>query len=96
MHTYRTGEFKEDFKEIEESDQKDQLEEKDSDDEGIIKDQGSDSEDRKNDNPIQEFPTRESEIEGTEESEPYKTEHKVIKKTTMVIKTSSGMLERPK
>jgi len=50
--------------------------EENSNDEGIIEDSRSNSEDREDDNPIQEFPTEESEIEGTKESEPYKTEDK--------------------
>jgi len=55
--------------------------EENSDDEGIIEDSGSDSEDHEDDNPIQEFPTGESEIEGTEELEPYKNEDEIIYKS---------------
>jgi len=73
MHTYRTEEFEEDFEEIEELDEEDRLTEENSDNEGIIEDSRSDSEDREDDDPIQEFPTEESEIEGTKELEPYKT-----------------------
>jgi len=67
MHMYRTEEFKEDFKEIEELDKEDRLMEENSDDEGIVEDSRGDSEDREDDDPIQEFPTEESEMEGTEE-----------------------------
>jgi len=45
-------------------DEEDQLTEENSDNEGIIEDSRSDSEDCEHDNPIQEFPTEESEIEG--------------------------------
>jgi len=72
MHMYRTEEFEEDFEDIEESDKEDQPMEENSNDEGIVEDSGSDSEDCEDDDPIQEFPTGESEIEGTKESEPYK------------------------
>jgi len=58
MHTYRTKEFEEDFKEIEESDKNDQPIEDSSDDEDIVKDSGSDSEDCESNDPIHEFPTR--------------------------------------
>ena len=78
MHTYRTKEFKEDFKEIEESDEDNQPIEESSDDEDIIEDSRSDSEDRESDDPIQEFPTRESEIEESKESGPYKTEDEIV------------------
>jgi len=74
MHMYRT----EEFEEIEESDEEDQPMEENCDDEGIIEDSGSDSEDCEDNNPIQEFPTGELEIERTEESEPYKTEDEII------------------
>jgi len=95
--------------------------EENSNNEGIVENSGSDSEDCEDDDLIQEFPTGESEMKGTEESEPYKTEDKIvyesqvlfsalkegrelppqkekdrtIKKTMMVIKKSSRMLERP-
>jgi len=65
MYTYRTEEFEEDFKEMEELDEEDQPMEENSDDEHIIKDSRSDSEDHEDNDPIQEFPTGESEIEGT-------------------------------
>ena len=53
MHMYRTKEFKEDFKEIEELDKDNQPTEESSDDEDIIENSESDSEDCENDNPIQ-------------------------------------------
>jgi len=81
MHMYRTKEFKEDFKEIDESDKDNQPTEKSSDDEDIVVNSESDSEDHEDNDPIQEFPTRESEIEETEESESYKTEDKIIYKS---------------
>ena len=71
MHMYRTEEVKEDFEEIEQLDEEDWLTEENSNNEGIVEDSGSDSEDHEDDDPIQEFPTEESEIEGTEESEPF-------------------------
>jgi len=66
--------------------------EENSNNEGTIKDSGSDSEDCKDNNPIQEFPTGESEIEGTEESEPYKTEDKIIYKSQVLF---SALKELP-
>jgi len=84
MHTYRTKEFKEDFEEIEESD------------EDIIKDSGSDSEDCESDDHIQEFPTRESEIEETKELGSYKTEDKIIYESRVLflaLKTVITMVE---
>jgi len=47
------------LQEIEELDEEDWLTEENSDDEGIIEDSGSDSEDREDDDPIQEFPAEE-------------------------------------
>jgi len=95
MHTYRTEEFEEDSEEIEELDKEDQLTEENSNDEGIVKDSGSDSEDCEDDNPIQEFPTEESEIEGTEESEPYKTEDKIIYESQVLFSALKEGRELP-
>jgi len=78
MHTYRRKEFKEDFKEIDELDEDDQPTEESSDNEDIVENSKSDSEDHEDDGPIQEFPTRESEIEETKESESYKTKNEII------------------
>jgi len=55
MHMYRTEEFEEDFEEIEELDKEDPLTEENTNDEGIIGDSGSDSEDHEDNDPIQEF-----------------------------------------
>jgi len=78
MHTYRTKEFEEDFEEIEELDKNSWPIEDSSDNEDIIEDSGSDSEDHESDNPIQEFPTRESEIDESEELGAYKTEDEIV------------------
>jgi len=95
MHMYRTEEFEEDFEEIEELDEEDRLTEKNSDDEGIIEDSGSDSEDCEDDNPIQEFPTEELEIEGTKESEPYKTEDKIVYESQVLFSALKEGRELP-
>jgi len=95
MHTYRTEEFEEDFGEIEELDEEDQPMEKNSNDEGIIKDSRSDSEDHEDDDPIQEFPTGESEIEGTEELEPYKTEDKIVYESQVLFSALKEGRELP-
>jgi len=95
MHTYRTEEFEKDFEEIEESDEEDQLTEENSDNEGIIKDSGSDSEDHEDNDPIQEFPTEESEIEGTKELEPYKTEDKIIYESQVLFSALKEGRELP-
>jgi len=69
--------------------------EENSDDEGILEDSGSDSEDHEDDNPIQEFPTEESEIEGTEESEPYKTEDEIIYESQVLFSALKEGRELP-
>ena len=51
------------------------------DGEDTIEDSDSEVKDHKEDNPIQELPIRESEIEETKESESYKTEDKIIHKS---------------
>ena len=81
MHMYRTKEFEEEFEEIEESVKDNQPIEESIDDEDIVEDSGSDSEDHESDDPIQEFPTRASEIEESEELGAYKTEDEIIYKT---------------
>ena len=68
---------------------------KNSDDEGIIKDSESDSEDREDDDPIQEFPTEESEIKGTEELEPYKTEDKIVYESQVLFSALKEGRELP-
>jgi len=95
MHMYRTEEFEEDFEEIEELDKEDQLMEENSDNEGIVEDSRSDSEDREDNNPIQEFPTEDSEIEGTKESEPYKTEDKIIYRSQVLFSALKEGRELP-
>jgi len=69
--------------------------EENSGNEGIVKDSGSDSEDREDDDPIQEFPTEESEIEGTEELEPYKTEDEIIYKSQVLFSALKEGRELP-
>jgi len=69
--------------------------EENSNNEGIIKDSGSDSEDHEDNDPIQEFPTGESEIEGTEESEPYKTEDEIIYESQVLFSALKEGRELP-
>jgi len=69
--------------------------EENSDDEGIVEDSGSDSEDHEDNDPIQEFPTEESEIEGTEESEPYKTEDEIIYESQVLFSALKEGRELP-
>jgi len=69
MHTYRTKEFEEDPEEIEELDEDNWPTEESSDDEDIIENSKSDLEDREDDDPIQEFLTRESELHLQKEEE---------------------------
>jgi len=95
MHMYRMEEYEEDFEEIEELDEEDQLMEENSDDEGIAEDSRSDSEDCEDDDPIQEFPTGESEIEGTEESEPYKTKNKIVYESQVLFSALKEGRELP-
>jgi len=52
MHTYRTEKFKEDIKEIDDSDEDNQLMNENSDDEDIIEDNNGESEDQEEDDPI--------------------------------------------
>jgi len=69
--------------------------EENGDNEGIVKDSRSDSEDHEDHNPIQEFPTRESEIEGTKESEPYKTEDEIVYKSQVLFSALKEGRELP-
>jgi len=95
MHMYRTEEFKEDFKDIEELDEEDRLMEENSNNEGIVKDSRSDSEDFEDDDPIQKFPTEESEIEGTKELEPYKSGDKIVYKSQVLFSALKEGRELP-
>jgi len=69
--------------------------EENSNNEGIIEDSGSDSEDCEDDNPIQEFPTGESEIEGTKELEPYKTEDEIVYESQVLFSALKEGRELP-
>ena len=61
-----------------------------SNNEDIIKDSNSGSEDWEEDNPIKEFPERDSEIEETKKSESYKAEDKIIYKLQVLFSASEG------
>jgi len=69
--------------------------EENSNDEGIVEDSRSDSEDCEDNNPIQEFPTEESEIEGTEELEPYKTEDEIVYESQVLFSALKEGREMP-
>jgi len=92
---YRTKEFEEEFEEIEESVKDNQPIEESIDDEDIVEDSGSDSEDHESDDPIQEFPTRASEIEESEELGAYKTEDEIIYKSQVLFSALKGGRELP-
>ena len=87
MHTYRTKEFEEDFKEIDKLDEDNQPTEESSDDEDIVEDSESDSRDHENDVPTQEFPIR--------ESESYKTEDKIVYESQVLFSALKEGRELP-